>query len=126
MFEDYHLAWLGEKDRPAKTKTRTRLLWDSEYLYFTAEMEDTDLFADVTRQDDDTWNNDVWELFLKPAGDKGYYEFHVNAANTKFDIFLPHRGGWLVKRLRRTHAFHIESEVTLKGTLNPLRRSLRI
>jgi len=120
VFEDYHLAWLGEKDRPAKTKTRTRLLWDSEYLYFTAEMEDTDLFADVTRQDDDTWNNDVWELFLKPAGDKGYYEFHVNAANTKFDIFLPHRGGWLVKRLRRTHAFHIESEVTLKGTLNDL------
>ncbi len=120
VFEDYRLKWLGKKDRPAKTKTRTRLLWDSKYLYFTAEMEDADLFADVKEQDGDTWYNDVWELFLKPAGNKGYYEFHVNAANTKFDIYLPHRGAWMIKRLRRSHTFHIESKVTLRGTLNDL------
>ena len=71
VFENYHLNWLGTKDRPAKTKTRTRLLWDSEFLYFTAEMEDADLFADVVEHDVDTWYNDVWELFLKPAGDRG-------------------------------------------------------
>lgn len=120
VFEDYRLAWLGDKVRPARTKTRTRLLWDNEFLYFTAEMEDTDLFADVSEPDGDTWNNDVWELFLKPAGGKAYYEFHVSAANTKFDLFLPHRGAWLLKRLRRAHEFHIESEVTLRGTLNDL------
>jgi len=120
VFEDYRLAWLGQNVRPAKTRTRTRLLWDNEYLYFTAEMEDADLFADVKEHDGDTWDNDVWELFLKPAGGRGYYEFHVNAANTKFDLFLPHRGAWLVQRLRRAHDFHIESKVVLRGTLNDL------
>ena len=120
VFENYRQHWLGTNAAPVKTKTRTRLLWDSEYLYFTAEMEDADLFADVTEHDGDTWYNDVWELFLKPAGDHGYYEFHVNAANTKFDLYLPHRGAWLVQRLRRAHEFHIESNVTRRGTLNDL------
>src|SRR5262245_61454410 len=42
----FHLAWLGDKARMARTATTAKLLWDRQYLYFFAEMEDSDPFAD--------------------------------------------------------------------------------
>ena len=98
---NFHLAWAN--GRMAKTATKAKVLWDDQYFYFFAEMEDTDLYADVTEKDGDTWNNDVFEIFLKPsATETPYYEFHVNAANTHFDLFLPHKGGaWLINACER-------------------------
>lgn len=117
VIDQFSLPWLGKEARPAKTATKARLLWDRDNLYFFAEMVDSDLYADVTEHDGDTWNNDVFELFFKPAEDKpGYYEFQVNAKNTVFDMFLPRRGH--VARFRRAQEFHIESKVLLDGTLN--------
>src|SRR6516165_980675 len=93
LIDTFYLPWLGKKARPARTATKAKLLWDREYLYFFADMEDTDLYADVKEHDGMTWNNDVFELFFKPADDKpGYYEFQVNAAGTIMDMFLPRRG----------------------------------
>ena len=116
---DFHLPWLGDKDRPAKTATRAKLLWDREYLYFFAEMEDHDLFADVTEHDGDTWTNDVFELFFKPAADKpGYFEFQVNAAGTVFDAFFPKRDFENFQTQKKAGDFHVEQKVRLRGTLN--------
>src|SRR5437879_12823923 len=36
--------------RKPKTGTKARLLWDDRYLYFTADMGDTDLYADITER----------------------------------------------------------------------------
>ena len=95
-----HPALAARRCRPPKTATKAKLLWDREYLYFLAEMDDTDLYADVQEHDGMTWDNDVFELFFKPADDKpGYYEFQVNAAGTVIDMFLP-------RRSRRVSAFH--------------------
>ena len=103
------LPWLKEKARPAKTATKATLLWDREYLYFFAEMDDADLFADVKEHDGMTWDNDVFELFFKPADDKpGYYEFQVNAAGTVIDMFLPRRGAGGFARFIKDGEFHIE------------------
>ena len=115
---NFHLAWAN--GRAAKTTTKAKLLWDDQYLYFYAEMEDADLYADVTEKDGDTWNNDVFEIFLKPSAVKTpYYEFHVTAANTHFDMYLPHKGGaWLINRMRRDREFSMESKVSRRGTLN--------
>ena len=115
----FHLPWLGDKARMARTSTKAKLLWDREYLYFTAEMEDSDLFADVTEHDGDTWNNDVFELFFVPDRTKpGYYEFQVSAANTKFDAFYPKRDAGDFEKLKKLGDFHIDSKVILRGTLN--------
>ena len=74
----------------ARTATTAKLLWDREYLYFFADMEDSDLFADIKEHDGELWTNDVFELFFRPDADKpGYYEFQVNAAGAKFDAFYP-------------------------------------
>ena len=73
VIDNFTLPWLGKDARPAKTATRARLLWDREYLYFFAEMEDSDLFADVTAHDGDLWNNDVFELFFRPDATKPFH-----------------------------------------------------
>ena len=86
----FYLPWLGKNVRAARTATKAKLLWDRDYLYFFAEMEDHDIYADVTEQDGMTWSNDVFELFFKPAQEKpGYYEFQVNAAGTGMELYLP-------------------------------------
>src|SRR5262245_48110017 len=88
--EKFGLNWLKENVRPSKTATKARLLWDRDYLYFFADLEDHDLFADVTEHDGKCWDNDVFELFFRPASDKpAYYEFQVNALGTKFDSIMP-------------------------------------
>jgi len=119
VIDNFYLPWLGANARAAKTATKAKLLWDREYLYFSAEMEDTDLYADVTEHDGQLWDNDVFELFFKPAEDKpGYYEFQVNAAGAVLDMFLPRRGAGGFQRFRKDGEFHIDAKVKLDGTLN--------
>jgi len=119
VIDHFYLPWLKDKARPAKTATKAKLLWDHEYLYFFADMEDTDLYADVTEHNGQTWDNDVFELFFKPAEDKpGYYEFQVNAAATIFNVFFPRRGAGGVRRFKNDTQFHIDAKVKLDGTLN--------
>jgi hypothetical protein len=115
VLDNFVVFW---QKRKAKTATKARLLWDRDYLYFSAEMEDADLFADVTKHNGITWENDVFEIFLKPAEDKlAYYEFQVNAANTQLEMFLPSRGAGGYRRFAG-EPMGMESAVRLKGTLN--------
>lgn len=119
VIESFHLAWLGAKARMARTSTKARLLWDREYLYFFADMEDTDLFADVKEHDGNTWENDVFELFLHPDRTRsGYYEFQVNAAATTFDSFMPKHDFDNFAKQKKLGDFHIDAKVKLRGTLN--------
>lgn len=117
VIDRFTQPWLGPENPPASRATRARLLWDREHLFVAADMDDGDLYADITEHDADTWVNDVFEIFLKPDVDQpGYYEFHVTPANTRFDLFLPRRGH--MERFRRAREFHIESAVAVRGTLD--------
>lgn len=116
---EFTSAWLEGDRRKPPTGIKARLLWDREYLYFSAEMEDWDVFANVKEQDANIWTCDVFELFFKPSKDKpGYYEFEVNAANGKLDMFLPSRGAGGYARHKSEIEFHIDSAVKVNGTLN--------
>jgi hypothetical protein len=114
--QDFVVFW---EHRKAKTATRARLLWDDQHLYFGADMDDSDLFADVKEFNGRTWENDVFELFFKPARDRLiYYEFQVNALNTRLELFMPSRGSGGYRRFAPTTKFGTESAVQLRGTLN--------
>ncbi len=116
VLKDFAVFWLNRKP---KTATTARLLWDDHYLYFAAEMEDADLYADVKERNGITWENDVFELFFKPAADKRlYYEFQVNAANTQLELFFPSRGSGGYRRAAPLTKVGMESAVALDGTLN--------
>ena len=108
--------------RPSKTATKARLLWDDEYLYFHAEMEDADLYADERKTNGHLWDNDVFELFFKPSEQSNaYYEFQINPLNAQFHCFMPSRGaGGLRRALSSTEdgKFAMKTAVLLRGTLN--------
>ncbi|MBM4074278.1 MAG: hypothetical protein FJ267_01380 [Planctomycetes bacterium] len=102
-----------------KTTTKLRLLWDRQYLYFLAELEDHDLFADILEHDGKTWNNDVFELFFWPdSKSPGYYELQVNAAGTMMDVFFPDRESVDFDKRKSADQFDWKTKVQRKGTLD--------
>ncbi len=102
-----------------ETTTQAKLLWDRQYLYFFADLEDHDLFGDITERDAMTWNNDVFEIFLKPGTDEpGYYEFQVNVAGTEMDLFLPDQKSGGYAALKSANVFHMKTAVARRGTLD--------
>jgi len=106
----------GNKPR---TRTEVRFAWDDNYLYFSAELEDHDLYADVIQRNGMTWTNDVIELFLKPSTQKlGYYEFQVNPLNTPLELYFPSRGAGGYQRFAPITRLGMETAVKLDGTLN--------
>ena len=125
--ENFLVFW---EKRKARSKTTARVLWDDRYFYFAADMDDSDLYATVKERNGLTWNDDVFELFFKPAVDADnayplqYYEFQVNALNTQLELFFPSRGaGGYGRFAALTKSLGTESAVRLRGksTLNDYR-----
>lgn len=103
----------------AKEGTRARLLWDREWIYFLAEMDDADVTAEVREPDGPMWNNDVFEIFLKPSeAHAGYYEFEVNPFAAVLDAFFPDAESRRKPEQLREGRFHVDAKVTVRGTLN--------
>ncbi|MDR0835692.1 MAG: carbohydrate-binding family 9-like protein [Tannerella sp.] len=77
-------------------KTRAKMLWDNEYLYIAAKLEDKHVWANLTERDQIVYHDNDFEVFIDPqnCGHK-YFEFEINALNTVFDLFLetPYRTG---------------------------------
>lgn len=118
LIEDFAMTWLKDGLKPERS-TKARLLWDRDFLYFHAEMEDGDLYADIDEDDGDLWLNDVFELFFKPSKNHGgYYEFQVNPTGAVLDCFFPRRNAGGLARFIGDQDFHIDAEVKLNGTLN--------
>jgi hypothetical protein len=115
VIDQFQVGW---QQRPALSATRARMLWDDQGLYFFADMDDHDLYADIVEHDGMCWLNDVFELFFKPAVDKpGYYELQVNAAGTMLDMYIPSRGAGGYARFAKSQSFTWRSAVALRGTL---------
>ena len=69
--------------------TRVRMLWDDDFLYIGAELEEPDLQGSIAGRDEVIWKDNDFEVFLDPDGDgRNYYEIETNALGTVFDLFL--------------------------------------
>src|SRR5579883_1389575 len=76
------------KARP-RFQTRAKMLWDDEFLYVAAELEEPDVWATLTEHDSVIFHDNDFEVFLNPSGDGlNYFEFEINALNTGWDLFL--------------------------------------
>lgn len=114
----------GIRPVPPK-KTRVKMLWDDECLYFGVEMEEDQIWATLTERDCVIFYDNDFEIFIDPDGDThNYYEFEMNAFNTVWDLFLtrPYRdngkpvNGWDIKGIRT--AVHIKGEINNPGAQN--------
>ena len=90
LIDNFGLPWLKDDARKAKTATKARLLWDRDNLYFLADLEDHDLFADLTQHDDRTWFNDVNVRTNRPApttstSDKAIWRMTIRLPKPKRD-----------------------------------------
>ncbi len=76
--------------RPApRLCTRAKMLWDEQYLYIFAEMEEPDVWATLKKRDSIIFYDNDFEVFIDPNGDTHrYYELEINAFSTEWDLFL--------------------------------------
>ena len=69
--------------------TRVKMLWDDNYFYFAALMEEPHVWATITERDEVIFKDNDFEIFLDPDGDThNYYELEVNALETEWDLIL--------------------------------------
>ena len=100
-------------------RTRTKMLWDDNYLYIAAELEEPDVHATLTQRDSVIFHDDDFEVFVKPLPETpSYYEFEINALNTGWDLFLdkPYRLGG--KADNSWDMAGLKTAVAVQGTLN--------
>lgn len=71
-------------------RTRAKLLWDEDYFYVAAELEEPHVWANLTAHDSVIFQDNDFEIFIDPDGDNhAYFEVEINARNTEWDLFLP-------------------------------------
>ncbi|ANF97165.1 carbohydrate-binding family 9-like protein [Paenibacillus bovis] len=102
---------------PAK-RTRVKMLWDDQYFYIGAELEENEIWANQQERDSVIFQDNDFEIFIDPDGDTHqYYEFEINALNTVWDLLLvkPYRdegpavNGWDISGLRT--AVYVDGEL---------------
>ncbi|MCX6929277.1 MAG: hypothetical protein NT154_39565 [Verrucomicrobia bacterium] len=70
-------------------RTRAKMLWDDDYLYIGAELQEPHVWGTLTQHDAVIFQDPDFEVFIDPAGvTQPYYEFEMNARNTSWDLLL--------------------------------------
>lgn len=108
----------GDKPKP-RLRTRAKMLWDKEFLYIGAEMEEPHVWATLTEHDSVIFHDNDFEVFIDPDGDAlRYFEFEINALNTGWDLYLerPYRDSGTADNSWEMPGY--KSAVQVKGTLN--------
>jgi Carbohydrate family 9 binding domain-like len=108
----------NRRPRP-RFRTRAKMLWDDEYFYVAAEMEEPDVWATMTDRDSVIFHDNDFEVFVDPDGDThAYYELEVNALGTPWDLMLikPYRDGGPAIHAWDIAGLHIGVDV--RGTIN--------
>ncbi len=106
------------RPRP-RFRTRVKMLWDDQYFYVGAELQEPHVWATLTRHDAVIFQDNDFEVFIDPNGDNHeYYEFEINALNTGWDLLLPRPykdGG---HALNNWEIPGLKTAVHIDGTLN--------
>jgi Carbohydrate family 9 binding domain-like len=79
----------GDAKPKPRFRTRVKMLWDKNYLYIAAELEEPNVWATLTQHDSVIFHDPDFEVFMDPKGEtQPYYEFEMNALNTTWDLRL--------------------------------------
>jgi hypothetical protein len=112
----------GDRQPQPRFRTQVKILWDDEYFYIAAQMEEPHVWGTLTKHDSVIFHDNDFEIFIDPDGDNHeYYELEINALNTTWDLFLPRPykdggravNGWEIPGLK--------TAVGCRGTLNESR-----
>lgn len=117
------LAPFGDKQ---KYETWVKLYYTDDALYVGAYMEDKHAWGTLKERDANTWEEEVFELFLDVDGDgKDYLELQVTPNNVVFDANFKERLGRgegsreeQIDRARAWNMEGLETGVFVDGTVN--------
>jgi hypothetical protein len=103
-----------------KYKTQVKMLWDDNYFYILAKLEEPHVWATLKQRDTIIFYNNDFEVFIDPDGDTyNYYELEMNALNTVWDLFInkPYReqGNVVLNDWTLTG---LKSAIKVNGTIN--------
>ncbi len=102
-----------------KYKTQVKMLWDEQYLYVYAEMEEPHVWGNLKKHDAVIFYNNDFEVFIDPTDDGCHYsEIEVNALNTTWDLRLnkPYRFGGHANDYYEIEG--LKTAVHIRGSLN--------
>ncbi len=121
-WSDYFTDIEGSLKPEPAYKTRVKLLWDNNFLYLAAELEDPHIWANLTERESVIFNDNDFEIFIDPDGDTHHYvEYEMNALNTQWDLMLlkPYRDAVKQNVAIDNWNFNgIKSAVHVDGTIN--------
>ena len=100
-------------------ETKMKMLWDDDYLYVYAQLQEPHIWGDIKQRDAVIFYNNDFEVFIDPSGNgRNYGEIEINALGTIWDLHLdkPYRTlGWANNHWDLNN---LKSAVNLQGTLN--------
>jgi hypothetical protein len=109
----------GDKQPPPVMRTRLKMLWDQQYLYILAELEDPHIWATLHQHDTIIFQDNDFEVFVDPDGDgEKYFEIEINAHNTVMDLFMSKAYRVGGDALMTWDTKGIKTAVQIDGTLN--------
>ncbi len=114
-FEDIEGA---SKPKPAFSTT-VKMMWDSQYLYIGAVLEEPHLWGTLKKHDDIIYRDHDFEVFIDPMGDgEQYFEIEINVLGTIMDLFMnkPYKKGGTFDMGWNTNG--MLSRVIANGTIN--------
>lgn len=109
----------GDRRPRPPLRTRVKMLWDDDYFYVAAEMEEPHVWGTLTQRDSVIFQDNDFEVFIDPDGDThAYYELEVNALGTEWDLLLlqPYRDGG--PALNAWDIAGLKTAVDVRGTIN--------
>ncbi|PID71013.1 MAG: carbohydrate-binding family 9-like protein [Flavobacteriales bacterium] len=109
-----------EGNRQPAYKTQAKMLWDEDYFYIYAKMEEPHVWATLKKRDTIIFHNNDFEVFIDPDSDThNYFEIEINALNTVWELFInkPYREYDNVA-LNDWNITGLQTAVHVEGTLN--------
>jgi hypothetical protein len=109
----------GTRRPQPRFRTRAKMLWDDQYFYVYAELEEPHVWATIKQKNAVMYHDNDFEAFIDPEGSNhNYYEFEVNAFNTIWELSLdkPYRDGGPIHNPDNLPG--LRSAVRVRGTLN--------
>lgn len=100
--------------KPTYLKTHVSVLWDEKYLYIGYHIQEPEVTAKFTKEDDPIYQDNDVEFFI--AGQDAYYEFEINAHGTIYDGLFVWQSAYEKSGLSQWPQFdrtkpHVQSQV---------------
>jgi hypothetical protein len=116
---DFFVDIEGDKKPLPRFHTRAKMLWNDQFLYVYAELEEPHVWGTLTPRNSVIYHDNDFEVFIDPDGSgENYYEYEMNALNTIWELTLPKRYSRGGSAILGTNLPGLISAVRIDGTLN--------